>query len=177
MLRSPLSAHVVRSCRRELDALLIRGPSPLLPTLARAARGVPTALLIVGDYVAGCTRFPAGVVAQEPDSPLGACQCPRPDAGRSADVDSGQQPRASGPSASIATRHPRNPNHDPERHRLLPPRRHLWAAAGASALRRPHGPRQGPACSDRSPRAIGLAGRRCRARSSRPAAARRRCVG
>ena len=51
ILRSPLSAHVVRSYRRELDALLIRGPSPLLPTLARAARAVPTALLLVGDYV------------------------------------------------------------------------------------------------------------------------------
>ncbi len=51
MLRSPLSAHVVRLYRRELDALLIRGPSPLLPILARAARGIPTTLLLVGDYV------------------------------------------------------------------------------------------------------------------------------
>jgi len=40
---------------KDLDALLIRGPSPLLPPLCRWARkvGVPTALLIVGNYVDG----------------------------------------------------------------------------------------------------------------------------
>ena len=46
-----MSAHVLRSYRHDLDAFLIRGPSPLLPTLARAAGEVPTALLLVGDYV------------------------------------------------------------------------------------------------------------------------------
>lgn len=36
-----------------LDAVLLRGPSPLLPALAAAAREVPVALLLVGDLVAG----------------------------------------------------------------------------------------------------------------------------
>ena len=37
--------------RNQLDALLIRGPSPLLPAVARRAAGrVPVALLLVGDY-------------------------------------------------------------------------------------------------------------------------------
>jgi len=37
----------------QLDVLLLRGPSPLLPTFAQGARGLPVALLIVGDYSAG----------------------------------------------------------------------------------------------------------------------------
>lgn len=39
--------------RKRLDALLIRGPSPLLPAMARAAADTPVALLLVGDYLAG----------------------------------------------------------------------------------------------------------------------------
>jgi hypothetical protein len=34
----------------QLDALLIRGPSPLLPSLARLAKELPVILLLVGDY-------------------------------------------------------------------------------------------------------------------------------
>jgi glycosyltransferase involved in cell wall biosynthesis len=33
-----------------VDVMLIRGPSPLLPAIARAARPLPVALLLVGDY-------------------------------------------------------------------------------------------------------------------------------
>jgi glycosyltransferase involved in cell wall biosynthesis len=33
--------------------MLLRGPSPLLPLLARAARPLPTVLLLVGDYLTG----------------------------------------------------------------------------------------------------------------------------
>jgi glycosyltransferase involved in cell wall biosynthesis len=33
-----------------IDRLLLRGPSPLLPHLVRAARGIPTAVLMVNDY-------------------------------------------------------------------------------------------------------------------------------
>lgn len=40
-----------------LDLLLIRGPSPLLPAMA-AASPVPTALLLVGDYVSGVNDLP-----------------------------------------------------------------------------------------------------------------------
>lgn len=43
----------VRQHRAALDALLLRGPSPLLPLVAWAARPVPTVLLLVGDYLAG----------------------------------------------------------------------------------------------------------------------------
>ncbi|MCC7208168.1 MAG: glycosyltransferase [Anaerolineae bacterium] len=42
----------LRNQRHQLDAILIRGPSPLLPAMARAAGDLPTALLLVGDYVA-----------------------------------------------------------------------------------------------------------------------------
>ncbi len=51
MLRGPLNARLLRSWRHKLDTLLIRGPSPLLPALARAVRPLPVALLLVGDYV------------------------------------------------------------------------------------------------------------------------------
>lgn len=43
----------VRQWRSRLDAILIRGPSPLLPAVARAAAGVPAALLLVSDYTTG----------------------------------------------------------------------------------------------------------------------------
>ncbi len=46
-------AEILRKEKRSLDALLLRGPSPLLPTLADAARPVPTTLLLVGEAVAG----------------------------------------------------------------------------------------------------------------------------
>ncbi|MBN1449922.1 MAG: glycosyltransferase family 4 protein [Anaerolineales bacterium] len=41
------------SCLGQLDVLLLRGPSPLLPTFAQKSKGLPVALLIVGDYKAG----------------------------------------------------------------------------------------------------------------------------
>lgn len=46
--------------RGQLDALLIRGPSPLLPAFAHAAHrlGIPTALLLVGSYVDGIDYLP-----------------------------------------------------------------------------------------------------------------------
>jgi glycosyltransferase involved in cell wall biosynthesis len=46
-------ARLLQKEKQGLDALLLRGPSPLLPGLARAARPLPTALLLVGDAVAG----------------------------------------------------------------------------------------------------------------------------
>ncbi|MCZ7551712.1 MAG: hypothetical protein B6D39_09125 [Anaerolineae bacterium UTCFX2] len=51
--------HAARHCRplrqrrHELDAVLLRGPSPLLPAMGAAAGAVPLALLLVGDYQAG----------------------------------------------------------------------------------------------------------------------------
>jgi len=46
----------LRRWRDRLDCMLIRGPSPLLPAAASAVRGLPVALLIVGDYVAGAAH-------------------------------------------------------------------------------------------------------------------------
>lgn len=43
----------LRQRRGELDALLLRGPSPLLPAMGAAAGGTPLVLLLVGDYLAG----------------------------------------------------------------------------------------------------------------------------
>lgn len=55
--RRMLSAHrvfnTVRPWRSKLDAILLRGPSPLLPIIAGAAGDLPLSLLIVGDYLAG----------------------------------------------------------------------------------------------------------------------------
>lgn len=45
------SVRRIAAWRDRLDAMLIRGPSPLLAQVAAAAGPVPTALLIVGDYV------------------------------------------------------------------------------------------------------------------------------
>lgn len=41
-----------------LDALLVRGPTPLLPPMVKAAGEIPTILLLVGDYLAGVESLP-----------------------------------------------------------------------------------------------------------------------
>jgi len=43
----------LQPARQSLDALLLRGPSPLLPAMAHRAKALPVALLLVGDYLAG----------------------------------------------------------------------------------------------------------------------------
>jgi glycosyltransferase involved in cell wall biosynthesis len=56
--------HARRYCRPlvdrldDLDALLLRGPSPLLPAMGRAAGGKPLVLLLVGDYQVGVDELP-----------------------------------------------------------------------------------------------------------------------
>jgi hypothetical protein len=50
------TSHLARHAA-ELDILLIRGPSPLLPAMAEASP-VPTALLLVGDYSTGVSDLP-----------------------------------------------------------------------------------------------------------------------
>jgi glycosyltransferase involved in cell wall biosynthesis len=47
----------VRSYAGKLDILLVRGPSPLLPAMVSASP-VPTALLLVGDYLKGVDDLP-----------------------------------------------------------------------------------------------------------------------
>jgi glycosyltransferase involved in cell wall biosynthesis len=41
-----------------LDALMMRGPTPLLPAFAEKAKHIPTILLLVGDYLAGVDSLP-----------------------------------------------------------------------------------------------------------------------
>ena len=48
----------MREQHKQLDALLIRGPSPLLPAMAHAAGNTPIALLLVGDSLAGIDDLP-----------------------------------------------------------------------------------------------------------------------
>jgi len=50
--------HQLRERRKSLDLLLARGPSPLLPAMVKAAKPLPTALLLVGDYLAGVDDIP-----------------------------------------------------------------------------------------------------------------------
>jgi len=47
-----------RQRRTELDLMLLRGPSPLLPKMASAVYPVPRALLLVGSYAAGVSDLP-----------------------------------------------------------------------------------------------------------------------
>lgn len=57
-LNSHRISRQLREQRHTLDVMLIRGPSPLLPAMAKAAGDVPVALLLVGDYLAGVDDLP-----------------------------------------------------------------------------------------------------------------------
>lgn len=48
----------VAAWRSRLDALLVRAPTPMLPAVTRSAKGLPLALLVVGDYRAGVSDLP-----------------------------------------------------------------------------------------------------------------------
>ena len=67
--RRTLSANAItaplRSRCKDLDLMLIRGPSPLLPAMANACQGLPSVLLLVGDYVAGIDGLPQPVWRKE----------------------------------------------------------------------------------------------------------------
>lgn len=59
--RTFLNWHYINRAKQkfsEIDILLIRGPSPLLPSLANSFSQKPLALLIVGDYMAGIDTSP-----------------------------------------------------------------------------------------------------------------------
>lgn len=58
MVTAPQIARQIRQYRNQLDVMLIRGPSPLLPEIAAACKNLPLALLIVGDYLAGVDDLP-----------------------------------------------------------------------------------------------------------------------
>jgi len=55
--RSGKYCSLVQSHADEMDILLLRGPSPLLPALSAGAKK-PVALLLVGDYVKGVNDLP-----------------------------------------------------------------------------------------------------------------------
>ena len=50
MLFSRRYTKSIREWKTKLDVMLIRGPSPLLPAVAKSAAPLPIALLLVGDY-------------------------------------------------------------------------------------------------------------------------------
>lgn len=58
MLGARKVTRLIRPWRSQLDALLIRGPSPLLPIVADAVGDLPISLLLVGDYLAGIGDLP-----------------------------------------------------------------------------------------------------------------------
>lgn len=58
MLHAKKITHHLHQHLERLDILLIRGPSPLLPAMAKAAGDLPIALLLVGDYLAGINDLP-----------------------------------------------------------------------------------------------------------------------
>lgn len=58
MFHSKRYVKTMKTRQDELDVLLLRGPSPLLPALAHAAGKLPLALLLVGDYLAGTDGLP-----------------------------------------------------------------------------------------------------------------------
>ncbi|MFZ5447034.1 MAG: glycosyltransferase family 4 protein [Thermodesulfobacteriota bacterium] len=58
LLSSRQVASKIRNECQGLDVMLIRGPTPLMATIAQAVEGVPVALLLVGDYLAGVNDLP-----------------------------------------------------------------------------------------------------------------------
>jgi glycosyltransferase involved in cell wall biosynthesis len=58
MLNAMRFAAPVRQRRADLDLMLLRGPSPLLPQMAAAVQPVPRALLLVGNYLDGVEDLP-----------------------------------------------------------------------------------------------------------------------
>ncbi len=50
--------HFFTETKDYLDCMLIRGPSPLLPWIAKAVKPTPVALLLVGDQLAGVDDLP-----------------------------------------------------------------------------------------------------------------------
>lgn len=57
--------RMIQSHAGEIDALLMRGPSPLIPAIQRAIPRSPTILLIVGDYLAGVNSLPQPIWRKE----------------------------------------------------------------------------------------------------------------
>jgi glycosyltransferase involved in cell wall biosynthesis len=58
LLRIPQIKKNIAQNRDLIDVMLIRGPSPLLPEIAEAFKGLPLVFLLVGDYTRGIEDMP-----------------------------------------------------------------------------------------------------------------------
>jgi glycosyltransferase involved in cell wall biosynthesis len=58
LLKSSSIKKIIKENCNNLDLMLIRAPSPLLPAVASASNKLPIVLLIVGDYLAGIDDLP-----------------------------------------------------------------------------------------------------------------------
>ena len=58
LLHAKKYTMLIKQHSQNIDALMLRGPSPLLPSLANADKSLPIILMIVGDYLAGIDSLP-----------------------------------------------------------------------------------------------------------------------
>lgn len=58
LLHARKFSKYIKQHHHNIDALMLRGPTPLLPSLANADKSVPAILMIVGDYLAGIDSLP-----------------------------------------------------------------------------------------------------------------------
>lgn len=58
ILHSHCYTKVIIEQLPHLDAFLIRGPTPLLPSISQATRKIPNILMLVGNYLAGISSLP-----------------------------------------------------------------------------------------------------------------------
>jgi len=58
LLHARKYSRLIKLQSQDIDALMLRGPTPLLPFLANADKSLPTILMIVGDYLAGIDSLP-----------------------------------------------------------------------------------------------------------------------
>ena len=58
MLHTPKFTRIIKNHLSSMDGLLLRGPTPLLPPIAKASKHTPIILLIIGDHLAGIETLP-----------------------------------------------------------------------------------------------------------------------
>ncbi len=58
LLSANKTKKIIRQWSHNIDVMLIRGPSPLLPQVALACGKTPVVLMLVADYVAGVSSLP-----------------------------------------------------------------------------------------------------------------------
>jgi glycosyltransferase involved in cell wall biosynthesis len=58
MLHARKFTKIIENHMPDLDAILFRGPTPILPPVAKVSKTIPTVILIVGDYLAGISSLP-----------------------------------------------------------------------------------------------------------------------